>query len=294
MTDLFCGQVALIGRPNVGKSTLINRLVGQKVAITSHKAQTTRHRIRAVLTKNQYQAIFIDTPGLHRTAARTLNRYMNRAAKSVLDDVDLILFISQAGQWTPEDQWVLDQTQRINCPIFWVINKTDHLKNQDAVLPQIHQITQTVSFSEIIAISARKGDQIDLLESLIFRYLPHRPHQLVTGDVSVRTPEFYASEIIRAQMLFHLHQEVPYTSYVRIETYDTQHNRTHIAATLVVETRSQKGIVIGKNGQMIKAIGQAARLELVKHLNHPVTLKLWVRVEENWPDQPETIGAQNL
>jgi GTP-binding protein Era len=289
MSDTRCGFVAVVGRPNVGKSTLINALMGTKVSIVTAKPQTTRHRILAVHTTAETQIIFVDTPGLHRKAGKAMNRMMNRTAASALADADLVLFMSEAGRWTEEDGDVLQRIHSVSAPVIAVLNKVDLVKPKEKLLEIISETTGRHAFADIIPVSAKKNDNLATLLSLIPGYLPESP-QLFPEDMQTdRSVEFHAAETIREKLTLSLHQEIPYGLTVQIERFETQENRTTINAIIWVERDSQKGIVVGKGGSVLKRVGKEARLELKKQLQRPVHLELWVKVKDNWADSEKDL-----
>jgi len=289
MSDMRCGFVAVVGRPNVGKSTLINALMGTKVSIVTAKPQTTRHRILAVHTTTDTQIIFVDTPGLHRKAGKAMNRMMNRTAASALADADLVLFMSEAGRWTEEDGDVLQRIQSVSAPVIAVLNKVDLVKPKERLLEIISETTDRHEYADIIPVSAKKHDNLATLLSLIPGYLPESP-QLFPEDMQTdRSVEFHAAETIREKLTLSLHQEIPYGLTVQIEHFETEENRTTINAIIWVERDSQKGIVVGKGGSVLKRVGREARLELKKRLQRPVHLELWVKVKDNWADSEKDL-----
>lgn len=291
MSDMRCGFVAVVGRPNVGKSTLINALMGTKVSIVTAKPQTTRHRILAVHTTADTQIIFVDTPGLHRKAGKAMNRMMNRTAASALADADLVLFMSEAGRWTEEDGDVLQRIQSISAPVIAVLNKVDLVKPKEMLLEIISETAGRHEFADIIPVSAKKNDNLATLLSLIPGYLPESP-QLFPEDMQTdRGVEFHAAETIREKLTLSLHQEIPYGLTVQIERFETEQNRTTINAIIWVERDSQKGIVVGKGGSVLKRVGKEARLELKKQLHRPVHLELWVKVKDNWADSEKDLQS---
>jgi GTP-binding protein Era len=289
MSDMRCGFVAVVGRPNVGKSTLVNALMGTKVSIVTAKPQTTRHRILAVHTTAQAQIIFIDTPGLHREAGKAMNRMMNRAAASALGDADLVLFVSEAGRWTAEDGDVLKKLRSVTAPVVAILNKVDLVKPKEKLLEIIATTTGRLEFADIVPLSAQKHDNLDALMQLIPQYLPESP-QLFPEDMQTdRGVEFQVAEVIREKLTLSLHQEIPYGLTVQIERFTTEDNRTTINAIIWVERDSQKGIVVGKGGSVLKRVGKEARLELKQMLNRPVHLELWVKVKDNWADNEKDL-----
>lgn len=289
MSDTRCGFVAVVGRPNVGKSTLINALMGTKVSIVTAKPQTTRHRILAVHTTADTQIVFVDTPGLHRKAGKAMNRMMNRTAASALADADLVLFMSEAGRWTEEDGDVLQRIQSVSAPVIAVLNKVDLVKPKEKLLEIISETSGRHEFADIIPVSAKKNDNLATLLSLIPGYLPKSPHLFPEDMRTDRGVEFHAAETIREKLTLSLHQEIPYGLTVQIERFETKENRTTINAIIWVERDSQKGIVVGKGGSVLKRVGREARLDLKKQLQRPVHLELWVKVKDNWADSEKDL-----
>lgn len=289
MSATRCGFVAVIGRPNVGKSTLINALMGSKVSIVTAKPQTTRHRILAVRTTGDTQAVFIDTPGLHRKAGKAMNRMMNRTAASALADADLILFVIEAERWTEEDGDVLQRLEAVRAPVVAVLNKVDLVRPKEKLLAIIERVARRREFADIVPLSASRKDNLDALDALIPGYLPESPH-LFPGEMRTdRGVEFHAAEIIREKLTLSLHQELPYGLTVQVEQFDEGETQTTIHAIIWVERDSQKGIVVGKGGAVLKRIGREARLELKQQLGRPVHLELWVKVKDNWADSEKDL-----
>jgi len=284
-----CGFVAVVGRPNVGKSTLINAVMGTKVSIVTAKPQTTRHRILAVYTTEDVQIVFVDTPGLHRKAGKAMNRMMNRTAANALADAELVLFVSEAGRWTDEDSDVIRRLKNVSAPVVAVLNKVDLVHPKEKLLVAISAMSERHEFADILPVSAKKHDYLDTLVSLIPGYLPESP-QLFPSDMQTdRSSEFQAAEIIREKLTLSLHQEIPYGLTVQIEKYETDADRTTINAIIWVERDSQKGIVVGKGGSVLKRVGQAARVELKQRLGRSVHLELWVKVKDNWADNEQDL-----
>ncbi len=277
-----CGYVALIGRPNVGKSTLLNHLLRQKLAITSRKPQTTRHIMLGVDTEGTNQAIYVDTPGIHDHADREMNRIMVRSATSVLDDVDLIVMVVEREQWTEEDELVLAHLRRSGARAIAVINKVDQLKQKEKLLPVIERLHELGVFDVIIPISALKRTGLDALREEVFSRLPEHPHLFPPDQVTDQTEKFIVSEIIREKLMRRLGDEIPHRTAVVIEHYDEGENRVDIAADIYVERSGQKRIIIGKGGEKLKMIGQEARQDIEALLERPVMLKLWIKVRPGW------------
>lgn len=279
-----CGFVAVVGRPNVGKSTLVNAIVGSKVSIVTPKPQTTRHRILAVYTRNDNQIIFVDTPGLHRGATKTINRLMNRTAASALADADLILFVSEANRWTVEDQDVLERLKESPVPVIALLNKIDKVHPKEELLSVLSAMSERHTFDEVLPISAKLNDNLDRLVELIPGYLPESPALYPEDMLTDRSESFQIAELIREKLTLLLRQEVPYGLTVEIERLEKEPGGVAINAIIWVERDSQKGIVVGKGGNVLKKVGRSARLELKERLGMPVHLELWVKVKDNWAD----------
>jgi GTP-binding protein Era len=284
-----CGFVAVVGRPNVGKSTLINAMMGRKVTIVTSKPQTTRHRILAVRTGDEEQIIFVDTPGLHRNAGRAMNRLMNRTAVSALADADLALFVVEATRWTDEDADVLERIKSSGVPCIALLNKIDSVHPKEQLLAAIDAMSKRHEFIDIIPVSARKRDNLDVLAASIRSHLPESPPLFPAEMLTDRSPEFHAAEVIRERLTVHLREELPYGLTVQVEQYSKERDRLTIHAVIWVERDSQKGIVVGKGGQMLRTIGQEARLALAKQLHQHVHLELWVKVKDNWADSEQDL-----
>ncbi len=277
-----CGYVAIIGRPNVGKSTLLNHILGMKLSITSRKPQTTRHQILGVKTVGYTQTIYVDTPGIHQRRGTAINKYMNRAATSVLNDVDVILFVVQAKNWTEEDQAIIEKFKTVNCPVVLVVNKMDKLVNKKQLLPLIKELSSHYDFAEIIPVSALNGINVEVLEQKVSLLLPENEHFYPDDQVTDRSTRFLASEIIREKLIRELGKELPYTSTVNIDKYVEEKNIVHIHATIYVESTGQKAIIIGKKGSKLKSIGTKAREDISRMIDSKVYLNLWVKVREGW------------
>ena len=284
-----CGLVAVIGRPNVGKSTLINAIMGRKVSIVTAKPQTTRHRILAVHTTGDAQIIFVDTPGIHRKASKAMNRLMNRTAANALADADVVLFVSDATHWTPEDDDVLKRLKDCRAPVIAVLNKVDRVHPKEKLLDAIGLMSARREFAEIVPISALRQDNLDALVGLLPGFLPESPPLFPDDMLTDRSKEFHAAEVVREKLTLMLHQELPYGLTVQVERYVEEESGVTINAVIWVERDSQKGIVVGKQGSVLKKVGRAARLELAEQLGCPVHLELWVKVKSNWADSEKDL-----
>jgi GTP-binding protein Era len=293
MTDAFrSGFVAIIGRPSAGKSTLLNRLVGQKVSITSHRPQTTRHRLLGIRTTDRAQVIYVDTPGVHRAeGGRQLNRLMQRAASASLEGVDAVLLVITAEGFRERDQPALALAQRARCPVILVINKIDKLKERERLLPLIAEAQARLTFAEIVPLSAQTGDNLAALEQAILRLLPeHAPH-FEAEQVTDRSERFLAAELVREQVFRGFGQEVPYGVAVEIGEFREEPKHLHIEALIWVEKDGQKAILIGAGGARLKEIGRRARLEMQKAFGRKVWLGLWVKVREGWADDARALRS---
>jgi GTP-binding protein Era len=284
-----CGLVAVIGRPNVGKSTLINAIMGRKVSIVTAKPQTTRHRILAVHTSQDAQIIFVDTPGIHRKASKAMNRLMNRTAANALADADVVLFVSDATYWTSEDDDVVKRLKNCQAPVIAVLNKVDRVHPKEKLFDAIGLMSARREFAEIVPISALRQDNLDALVGLLPGYLPESPPLFPDDMLTDRGKEFHAAEVVREKLTLMLHQELPYGLTVQVERYIEAKSGVTINAIIWVERDSQKGIVVGKQGSVLKKVGRAARLELAEQLGCPVHLELWVKVKSNWADSEKDL-----
>jgi GTP-binding protein Era len=284
-TTFKSGYVAIIGRPNVGKSTLINRVLGQKLCITSRRPQTTRHRILGIKTEDDSQLIYVDTPGLHTDGKRAMNRYLNRAAASSIDDVDVILFVVDGLNWTNDDEQVLERLKsNANAPVILVLNKVDKLSDKAKLLPHIEKITQEYNFAKVLPISARKGINVDELETEIKQLVPVGELIFPEDQFTDRSSRFLAAELVREKLFRQLGQELPYSLTVEIEQYKQENKLIRIGAVIYVERSGQKSIVIGKKGELLKAVGREARIEMENLFESKVFLELWVKVRDGWSD----------
>jgi GTP-binding protein Era len=283
------GIVAIVGRPNVGKSSLLNALVGRKVSIVAPKPQTTRQRIQGVLHRPEGQIVFLDTPGLHRKANRTLNRYMNDVAGSSLRDIDLALFVVEAGRWTEEDADVLDRIKHAKVSAGLILSKVDRLADKRALLPELQSRTALHDFSFAMPLSSRSGENLQVLERELFARMPEGDALYPPGQVAGHDLSFTVAETVREKLAKALAQELPYA--LAVQTEELEHSGTLLRASVLiwVEREGQKKIVIGEDGAMLKRIGSAARRELEYLTGNKVMLKLWVRVKENWTDDPQAL-----
>ena len=279
-----CGFVAVVGRPNVGKSTLINALVGTKVSIVTPKPQTTRHRIVGVANRPGAQILFVDTPGLHDRTGKAINRLMNRTAITAVNDADVVLWVSEAGRFGDEDAGVLRQLAQVRSPLLAVLNKIDRLHPRERLLQAIEATAARASFADIVPVSAATGSNLDRLAEVIAGHLPESPPLYPEDQVSDRGEAFRAAELIREKLTEALHDELPYGLTVQVEQFVDEDSGIRIDAVIYVERESQKGIVVGRGGRQLKATGRAARVELREWLGRAVHLSLWVKVRNNWAD----------
>lgn len=284
-----CGYVAIIGRPNVGKSTLLNHLLGQKISITSRKPQTTRHRILGIKTEGEAQIIYVDTPGLHQNAKKMLNRYMNRTAMAVIHDVDVVIFVVEALRWQADDAFILHKIADLKCPIIVVINKIDKVTDKESLLPYLESLHHKLPHATLLPLSALKRDNLAPLEERVATLLPPNPHFFPDGQITDANERFLASEIIREHLIKSLGQELPYALTVQIEKFQTEQQTLHLGAIIWVEKLSQKSIVIGKDGAVLKKIGTTARMQMEKLFGQKIYLQLWVKVKQNWSDNEKTL-----
>jgi len=284
-----CGYVAIIGRPNMGKSTLLNHMLGMKLSITSRKPQTTRHQIMGVKTVENGQFIFVDTPGIHSGGNKAINRYMNRAASSVIHDVDVVLFIVQSLKWTDEDELVLNKLKDIEVPVVLLVNKVDQVAEKDKLLPYLQKISEKYDFKNVLPISAMKGDNLPQLEKYLLELLPQGPAVFEEDQLTDRSTRFLVAEIIREKLVRELGNELPYQTTVEIERYKDEEKITRIHALILVETKGQKVIVIGDKGAKLKSIGTNARKDIEALIDRKVFLQLWVKVKSGWSDSETSL-----
>ena len=292
-----CGFAALVGRPNVGKSTLLNALLGQKVSIVSPKPQTTRNRIHGVLTRPGMQIVFVDLPGIHTKQPRAINRYMNRTALSSLADSDVNLFLVEAARWTDEDERVLAELKAAARPVLLLINKVDRVHPKERLFPFIEELAKKAEFVEVVPISATKGSNLARLPEIIARHLPEAPQLFPDDQITDATERFMVAEIVREKLMLRLQEELPYGLVVEIEGMgdsEDEPGKIVVQAVIWVERTSQKAIVIGKAGERLKEIGRAARLDMNKLLGKHVHLELWVKVKEGWSDDENALRKFGL
>lgn len=287
-----CGFVAIVGRPNVGKSTLLNHILGQKLSITSRKPQTTRHQILGIKTEGADQIIYVDTPGLHKDEkGKALNRFMNQAASDALRYVDLVVFLVDRTRWTEEDEIVLEKLRYVTCPVILVVNKIDQLKQKHELLPQIDELASKREFVAIMPMSAKQGHNVAELEQLVSRYLPEGPHHYPEDQITDRSSRFVVAEIVREKLMRNLGDEVPYGVTVEIEAFEHDGQLLTISALILVERDGQKRIVIGDKGSVLKTIGRDARIDIEKMFECKVMLNLWVKVRRGWSDDERALRS---
>ncbi len=285
------GYISIVGKTNVGKSTLLNEILGQKISITSRKPQTTRHRLLGVKTIKDSQMIFIDTPGFHKNYKRALNRYMNKVASNAMTGVDVLIYVIDSLEWTKEDQDITNKMIDGYRNSILAINKIDKIKNKEELLPFMESISKLKKFSDIIPISALKNQNIlSLIDSILIK-LPGGKHVYPEDQVADISERFLASEIIREKCITRVGDELPYRISVSIDKFKEENNVTHIDATLFVEKKSQKGMLIGSSGNKLKSIGTASRLELEDIFETKVMLNLWVKVKSGWTDNEAMLST---
>ena len=287
----YCGYAAIVGRPNVGKSTLLNHILGQKLSITSRKPQTTRHNLLGIKTEESTQIIFVDTPGIHFDHKKALNRYMNQAAESALKDVDIIVFVVDRDIWNDTDQRVADEVFRANIPVIIAINKLDRLSSKTDLLPHIKILAEKYPDTQVIPVSALRGQQLNELESAIKKFIPEAEHYFPDEQVTDKSERFLVAELIREKITRQLGAELPYEATIEIENFKHGSKICHINALILVEREGQKIIIIGDKGDRLKKIGQEARLDMEKLLETKVMLTLWVKVRRGWSDDERALRS---
>ena len=286
-----CGYVAIVGRPNVGKSTLLNALLDQKLSITSRKPQTTRHQLLGIKSGAEHQILYVDTPGIHAAGKRAINRYMNRNAFSVISDVDVIVFLVDRQHWTEDDEMVLEAIQKASVKVIVAVNKVDMVKDKRQLLPLLSTLQSKVPEAEIMPISAEKGDNLKMLEQEVVKALPNGPFYFEVDQVTDRSERFMASEVIREKLMRQLGDELPYAVTIQIDEFRETGTIIHIGATIFVEREGQKTILIGKSGQRLKQIGIDARRDLETMMSKKIMLNTWVKVKSGWSDSERALKS---
>ena len=283
MSKKYCGYVSIIGKPNVGKSTIINAILKKKVSITSRKSQTTRNNILGIKTTENKQAIFIDTPGLHIKSQKTMNKILNKSAQSIIEDSDIVLFVVQRLSITEEDHAILSKLKETNPFSICVINKIDQISDKQRLLPFIEKISDEYNFASIIPISAKTNQNLQDLINKIEEHLPENDHIYDDAfNLTNNEDKFMISELIREKIIRNLGEELPHDTFVEIEEIKSKNKIIHVSAVIYVNRKSQKQIVIGSNGDLLKKIGKEARLDIEDYLKNKVFLKTWVKVKKNW------------
>ena len=286
-----CGYVAIVGRPNVGKSTLLNHILQQKLSITSRKPQTTRHNLLGIKTEGNVQAIYVDTPGLHLQHDKALNRYMNKSVTSALRDVDVVIFVVDRLIWTDEDEQVARRLESLDCPVILALNKIDQIQDKELMLPYLQQMANRLRVDEIVPISARRNDNLERLQELVVARLPEGEHFFPEDQVTDRSSRFLAAEIVREKITRQLGDELPYQMTVEIEEFSHEGSILHISALILVEREGQKRILIGERGARIKQVGQQARADMEALFDCHVMLSTWVKVKTGWSDDERALRS---
>ncbi|MFT4768875.1 MAG: GTP-binding protein Era [Glaciecola sp.] len=286
-----CGYVAIVGRPNVGKSTLLNHLLGQKLSITSRKPQTTRHQVLGIKTTDSAQMLFVDTPGIHGGQDRALNRFMNRTASAALAAVDIAVMVVDRGEWRDDDERVLKSCVASNVPLLLVINKVDLEDNPNAILPSLETLAPRADFAALIPLSALRGRNLEVLETEIVKRLPKAPFLFEEDEITDRSTRFLVAEIVREKITRQLGDELPYSTTVEIEEYGHEGGIVHISAVILVERKGQKAILIGQKGSRLRLIGTDARKDIEKLVDSKVMLNLWVKVKSGWSDDERALRS---
>ncbi|QFU02165.1 GTPase Era [Halomonas sp. THAF5a] len=289
-----CGFVAIVGRPNVGKSTLMNRILGQKISITSRRPQTTRHQVMGIKTVEEAQFIYVDTPGIHILAKdrnKAINRFMNQAAVQALRDVDCVVFIIDRTRWSDEDQVVLKRLEHVEAPVILAVNKVDRLQDKASLLPWLEEVGARRDFAAIVPISAKHGTNVPELEAEVAKHLSESVHYFPEDQVTDKSQRFLAAELVREKVMRQLGDELPYQMTVEIEEFRDEGRVVHISALILVERAGQKKILIGEKGDRIKSIGREARLDMERALGAKVMLNLWVKVKSGWSDDERALKS---
>jgi GTP-binding protein Era len=279
-----CGYIALIGRPNVGKSTLLNQILQQKISITSRKPQTTRHSILGLKTEGNVQYVYVDTPGIHQRSPKTLNRMMNKTALTVLRDVDVIVFLLDALHWKPDDAYVLQMIQQTNVPCILAVNKIDKVKDKKTLLPWIGEMSARHAFVSIVPLSARTGDQVDVLQQTLKPYMPEGPFLFPESQCTDRSTRFMCAELIREKIFRFCGQELPYSTTVEIESYKDEEKIIRIHALILVDKPNHKQMIIGEKGAKLKEIATLARVDMERLVGKKIFLECWIKVKSGWSD----------
>ncbi|MBK8455226.1 MAG: GTPase Era [Thiofilum sp.] len=280
------GLVAIAGRPNVGKSTLMNHLIGAKVSAIANKPQTTRHNIRGILTEGEVQIVFVDTPGIHKTSKSLLNKTINMEAVAALEEVDAVLMLVEAMRWTEEDDLVLQRLAHVKCSVFLIANKVDRVSDKEMLLAWLEMVHTKRDFQEVFPLSATKGINTPQLQRTLLELMPESEWAYEDDDITDQSTKFICGELVREQLMTYLHQELPYSTAVEVERFEDKGKIIEIDAAIWVSRESQKGIIIGHKGESLKRIGSSARISIENFLERKVMLKLWVRLEENWENSP--------
>ena len=290
-----CGYVAIVGRPNVGKSTLLNHLLGQKLSITSRRPQTTRHQVLGIKTEQGVQTVYVDTPGMHKVQKKAINRYMNKAASSALAGIDAIVFVVDRLTWTEEDQMVLDKVQGAHCPVILAVNKVDKIQDKGQLIPHLEMLSAKMHFHTVVPTSAQHGHNLKQLEELINQLIPEGVHHFPEDQLTDRSSRFLAAELVREKVMRQLGDELPYEVTVEIEEFKQEMRPKGplltISALILVERGGQKAIVIGERGTRLKKIGQEARKDMEQLFDAKVMLNLWVKVKAGWSDDERALKS---
>lgn len=286
-----CGYVAIVGRPNVGKSTLLNHLLGQKLSITSRKPQTTRHQVLGIKTTDRAQMLFVDTPGIHGGEGRALNRFMNRTAGAAVAAVDIVVMVVDRGEWRDDDERVLGSCLASGAPLLLVVNKIDLEDNPNAILPSLESLAQRADFAALIPLSALRARNLEVLETEIVQRLPGGPFLFEEDELTDRSTRFLVAEIVREKITRQLGDELPYSTTVEIEEYGHENGIVHISAVILVERKGQKAILIGQKGSRLRQIGTDARQDIERLVDNKVMLNLWVKVRSGWADDERALRS---
>jgi len=291
MNSTRCGYIAIVGRPNVGKSTLLNSIMDQKISITSKKPQTTRHQLLGIKTRDQAQFLYVDTPGIHANEKKAINRYMNRNARSVIRDVDAVIFVVDRGSWNKEDELVAEALQGHSGQLIIAVNKSDLLESKNKLLPVLETLQKRFPEAEIVPVSALTAENIELLENLIVERIPYSEFYFPDDQITDRSERFMVAEIIREKLMRQLGDEVPYSASIQIDRFERTSKIVHIAATIFVEREGQKSILIGSGGSKLKRIGSDARIDIERLLDRKIMLTNWVKVKSGWSDSERALKS---